>query len=472
VVVVGGGITGLAAAVRLVETDPSLQLRLIEAGSRLGGVLQTENRDGYLIERGADNFITNLPWGLELARRVGLEDDLLRTNPTRRRALVVARGRLQPVPDGFLLMQPQQCWPIVRSPILSLVGKLRLAAECLIPRRRESADESLASFVRRRLGREAFERLVQPLVGGIYTADPEKLSMAATLKRFQDMEREHGSLIRAALRRRPTARDGQSDSGARYSLFVAPRQGMSSLIDAAAQRLPAGAVQLGTRVDRIDRDVSGSWRLSLSDGTTQSCGGLILATPAGQAARLVEPIQARAAELLAGIPHASSAVVCLGYRRSDIAAPLEGFGFVVPAVENRQILAASFASLKFPGRAPDDAVLIRVFIGGALQQHLLERDDQQLIDISRSELAELIGAAGRPQLTEVVRWPRTMPQYHLGHLERIGELEQLVAAIPNLEIAGNAYHGVGIPQCIESGQRAAERLLATIQKAESKAQQV
>ncbi|HWA99429.1 MAG TPA: protoporphyrinogen oxidase [Pirellulales bacterium] len=456
IAVIGGGISGLAAAHRLVELDPRLELTLFEASDRLGGVLQTERRDGYLIERSADNFITNVPWAIDLCRRLGLSDDLLPTRAADRRAFVVRRGRLYPVPEGFTLMAPTRIAPLVTTPLLSVRGKLRLLAEALVPRRPDAGtDESLASFVTRRFGRETFQRLVQPLVGGIYTADAEQLSLAATLPRFLEMEREHGSLIRAMLRQRKSrSASGAGESGARYSLFTAPREGMSMLIDALVARLPAATARCNTPVAELGL-VEGRWSIA---GAVELFDAVILATPAPVAARQLAAVAPELSTELAQIAYAGSAVVVLGYRQEQFARPLAGFGFVVPEIERRDILAVSYSSQKYEGRAPEGRALLRVFIGGATRPELIDRPDHELQRIAERELGELLGVRGAPELVEVVRWHGAMPQYHLGHIERLARIQRLAAALPGLALAGNAYQGVGIPHCVHSGEAAAERM--------------
>jgi oxygen-dependent protoporphyrinogen oxidase len=388
---------------------------------------------------------------------------LLPTDESRRRAFVVRGGNLLPIPDGFYLMSPRKLAPLLTSPLLSWPGKLRLLAEPFISRG-NGIDESVASFSRRRLGSEAYERLVQPLVAGIYTADPEQLSMAATMPQFLEYERQYGSLLRATLRssRNTSATTAKTQasqdptiaaSGPRYSLFAAPRNGMTSLVNGLAARLPAGAIQLNTPVACATRTTDNRWQLD--------CGlfdALIIAIPAHAAAKLLEACDAELAGELASIPYAGCAVVSFGFERKQFGRELNGFGLVVPHVEGRQIIAASFASHKFPGRAPDDAVLIRVFVGGALQPDLLQLADADLRRLALGELSALLQIAGEPQITDIARWPAAMPQYHVGHLDRARRIEQLARRHPNLALAGNAYHGVGIPQCIASGQQAAERI--------------
>jgi oxygen-dependent protoporphyrinogen oxidase len=457
--VIGGGIAGLAAAHRLRELAPAANVTLFEAGDRLGGVLHTEEADGFLLEHSADNFITSSPWAIDLCRRIGFEGDLIETNPRHRGACVVRAGRLVRVPEGFVLMQPRKLWPLVTSPVLSVAGKLRLLAECLVPRRKGEGDESLASFARRRLGREVYERLVQPLIGGIYTADAERLSLSATMPRFLEMERRHGSLIRAALRG-PRGADDPAAAGARYGLFVAPRHGLSSLVAALAAQLPPSTVRLRSAVDRIERAEDGRWRILPWGGAgadVLSVDAVIVALPAPAAAHAVAPADRALAEELAAIEYADSALALVGCRREQLSRPLTVFGFVVPDVEQRPILAASFASVKFPGRAPDGHELIRVFLGGARRPDLVDRDDAELKRIVLGELTHLLGMSGEPTLFRILRWRRAMPQYHLGHLERVASIRARAAALPGLFLAGNAFSGVGIPDCIASGEQAAEQ---------------
>jgi oxygen-dependent protoporphyrinogen oxidase len=490
VAVIGGGVTGLAAAHRLLEIHPQAQVVLYEASDRLGGVLKTEQRDGYLIEHAADMFITEPPWALDLCRRVGLAEELIGTNDQYRQAFVVCRGRLEPVPEGFMLLQPSRARPVLKTPLLSWRGKLRLGMEYFVPRRRadvapastsreetamphkersdviDIADESLASFARRRLGREAYERLVQPLVSGIYTADPERLSLAATLPRFLEMEQEYRSLIRAAWEQRKArprmkaASPRKEESGIRYGIFMAPRRGMASLVDALAARLTAADVRLRTTVARIERSPDGRWHVvSGAAANPESFDALIVAALAPAAAELLSDVDRELCTELRQIEYAGSAVVCIAYPRSQIEHRLDGFGFVVPAIERRQIIAASFASVKFAGRAPADRVLFRVFVGGALQPELLRRSDDQLQRMVCEELADLLDARGKPDFVTIARWTGVMPQYHVGHLDRVARIEDRVAKLHGLQLAGNAYHGVGIPHCIHSGERAAEELL-------------
>lgn len=452
IAVIGAGISGLAAAHRVKELAPESSLTVFEAANRPGGVLETAYRDGYLIERSADSFITKYPWALELCQRIGLADELIPTDETRRRALVVHNGELHRVPSGFVLMTPNKRWPILTTPILSLRGKLRVLVEPFAPRRSasETGDESVGAFARRRLGDEAYERLVQPLLGGIHTADADNLSLAATFPEYMAQEQFHGRIQRHATK--------QSDSGARYGMFVAPRAGIGSLVEALVARLPANSLRLATPVTRFGHDAN-QWQITTSPGGTESFDATIVALPAPAAAKLFSDFDSELSVDLAQIQYASCAIVCCAYRRDQFGVPPDGFGFVVPRIERRQIIAGSYASEKFPGRAPQDAVLIRVFIGGAIAPELAELPTEELQRIAHEELASLMRISGGPIWTDATRWPASMPQYEVGHLERIQRIEVRAATHPGLALAGNAYHGVGIPQCVHSGEAAAEMVL-------------
>jgi protoporphyrinogen/coproporphyrinogen III oxidase len=469
VAVIGGGISGLAAAHRLIELSDKggtkVAVELFEAGPRLGGVIWTERIAECLAELGADSFITNKPAAIELCQRLKLDDRLIPTDAAHRQALVLRRGKPVPIPEGFMLMAPSRIGPVLASPIFSPLGKLRLALEFFVPRRREMGDESVASFVRRRLGAQALDRLVQPLVAGIYTSDPEKLSLEATLPRFIEMERRYGSLIRAARSQRPesgTAADSTPrESGARYGMFVSFQDGMSELVAALVHRIEeAGAIHRETAVRALRRpaEATGDWTLETADGRSLPFDGVIVALPAHRAAELLTPADANLGGALGAIEYASSAIVVTGHDERDVAHPLNASGLVIPAVERRQILSVSFASRKFAGRAPAGQVVLRTFVGGALQPEFLQRTDEELARLVQSELADILGVRGEPTFVRVSRHDRSMPQYHVGHRERVARIRTLLAGHPRLALAGNAFDGVGVPDCVQSGQSAAERV--------------
>ena len=485
VAVVGGGVSGLAAAYELTrgsssEIDPP-EVVLLEASTRTGGAVRTEHRDGFLLEAGPDSFISDKPAALELAREIGLEPNLITTNGEHRRAFVVRGGRLRPVPEGFQLLAPSRLWPFVTTDIFSWPAKLRIAMEVFVPRRAEGDDESLADFVRRRFGREALDRMAQPMVGGIYTADPELLSLRATMPRFIRMEREHGSVIRALLKARRRAeaderagggnangRPGRGTSGARYGLFLSLDAGLQLLTDRLAARLPPGTVRTNARAESLKFDeASRNWSLLLVGGETLAADGVCLALPAYASADLVRATDPALASELEAIPYASTATVNLAFRRADIPHPLDGFGFVVPRVERRSVIACSFSSVKFAGRAPDGHALLRAFVGGALQPDMFRLDDDRMIAAALEDLRELLGVTAPPIFAQVSRWPRSMAQYAVGHLARMTRVRERVERLPTLRLAGNAYTGAGLPDCVREGRAAAQRLLKAVNREEA-----
>jgi oxygen-dependent protoporphyrinogen oxidase len=445
------------------ERGLPLDLTVLEARDRLGGTIATERTDGFVIEAGPDSFISEKPWALALCRRLGLEDRLVRTDDRHRKTFVWFGGRLHPLPDGFQLLAPTRLRPFLASRLFSWPGKLRMALEAALPRgggvmpRALDEDESLGSFVRRRLGAEALERVAQPLVAGIYTADPDDLSLRATMPRFLELERRERSVSLAlwrAARRAPVA----GTSGARWSLFVSLRGGMGELVDALAARLPAGAVRLEQRVTGFARAGAG-WRLDAGAGESLTADRVIVAAESHVASRLLRYVEPAAAALLGEITHASSATITLAYRRADIPHPLDGFGFVVPRTERRALLACTFSSVKYPDRAPEGMALLRGFLGGALDEKMLERSDADLIATVRTELRDALGIAADPVLARVHRWPHAMPQYRVGHLDRVDAVESALDRLPGLLLAGSGYRGVGISDCVRSGESAAARAL-------------
>lgn len=461
-VIVGGGLAGLAAAHRALELGrergTALDLTLLEARERLGGVIETEHAEGFLIEAGPDSFLSDKPWALALCRRLDLEHRLVRTDDRFRKAFVWFGGRLHPLPAGFQLLAPTRLLPFAASPLFSWRGKLRMTLDLVLPRGPSGEDESLGAFVRRRLGREALERVAQPLVAGIYTADPDDLSLAATMPRFLEVERRERSVILALWRAGRRAPDPSAGaSGARWSLFVTLAGGMAELVDAIAARVPAGAVRLKHRVGGIERRGQ-RWRID-AEGRTLEADRVIVATEAHAASRMLRYVDPPLAALLQVISYASAATVSLGYRRTDIPHPLDGFGFVVPRTEGRRLLACTFSSVKYPGRAPAGRALLRCFLGGALDTATLEMEDAELVDASRSELHAALGITAEPLLTRVRRHPGSMPQYAVGHLQTVGAIERRLDAVPGLFLTGAAYRGVGVADCVRSGEMAAERAL-------------
>ncbi len=466
IVVIGGGIAGLAAAHRVVELSNEralgLDVQLLEASARLGGSIATERVGDFIVEAGPDSFITEKPWALRLCERIGLSSRLVSTQSAYQKIYIIQGGKLVALPEGFFLLAPTRLRPFVETPLFSWSGKFRIAAELFLPRGKVDGDESLGAFVRRRFGSEALERVAQPLVGGIYASDPDQLSLGATMPRFKAMERRRRSVIWAMWsEQRRRARSRESGSGARWSLFVTLKGGMQELVEAVAERLPKGALRANAAVTRLSLGESGKhWRITIAGDETISADGVILATPAFQSGTILSSVAGNTAGELKQIEYASTATVSLAYRRADFPKPPDSFGFVVPAAERRKIMACTFSSLKYPGRAPETDILLRCFVGGALQPELFDVDDATMKKIVRDELASLLGVTAPPQVSRVWRHPLSMPQYHVGHEARIRRIETALKQFSSLALAGSAYHGVGIPDCVRTGEEAAEKIVS------------
>ena len=463
IIVIGGGISGLAAAHRLTELSRAgsieLRITLLEASDRLGGVIATEHDQDLLLELGPDSYITEKPAALRLCERLGLTERLIAPRHDGLKLYTVHRGALEPLPEGFLLMAPTRVGSVLRSPLFSWGGKGRMGLEPLLPRRSDDGDESLASFVRRRLGREVLERVAQPLIGGIHASDPETLSLAATMPRFPEMERTHGSVIlgtRRAQKRRAQVAD---ETGARWSLFVSIDGGMEVLVRRITDALDPGVVRLGETVRELSwHPGARRWRVETSRAGLEA-DAVICTLPAFAAATALTILEPALAGELKAIPFSSTATVNLAYRRSDIAHPLDGYGFVVPHVERRKIMACTFSSVKYAGRAPKDVALLRCFAGGALQPDLLDQPDESLEAQVREDLDALLGISGAPTLCRTTRYPDCMPQYNVGHLDRLERIDARLDRFPTLALAGKSYRGVGIADCIHSGETAAEAIV-------------
>ncbi len=458
VIIVGGGIAGLSAAWHLHSRFPHLRFSVHEESDHWGGVLSTISQPPYLLETSADSFVVSaqVPEAKELALELGLESQLIALNPTRRRALIVRQGILHPVPEGFYLMAPRSLLPIFRSRLLSWSGKIRLACERFVPPLPEDCDESLEQFARRRVGDETYRWIVQPLIAGIYSADPVRLSVAAALPQLVQLERRYGSITRA-LQKSPEL-EGANSAGARYDKFMSFRDGMRTLPSALANQLPPESLHSRSRLEAIDRSVDGGWTCRFSTGESVHGHGLILAIPAQNASKFLQAMDQETADILSGISASSVAVANFAFKQSAMPVELDAFGVVVPHAEGRSIVAISLTSHKLPGRCPADEVLARVFLGGALHEEKMAWDDGRLLEIAWKELSEVLHVRGQAVLSHLTRWPRSTPQYHVGHRTRMDQLAVRLPFLPGLAVAGNSYQGIGIPQCIRSGRAAADRV--------------
>ena len=463
-VVIGGGISGLAAAYSLQKIEgPDADYLLLEASDHLGGKIVTYAGDGFLIEGGPDSFLTQKRAALDLCRELGLGDQLIGSNHTATPSTyVLSKGKLHPMPEGMMLMAPTMILPILRSKLISWPGKLRMGLEIFIGRNTTVADESLGAFVRRRMGSELLAKIAGPLMAGIHAGDPEALSLRSTFPIFTDMEKTHRSLILGMMKRKKaiSAQPAQPATSPRPSMFTTLSGGLQQLPNAIAARLNPANIQRSTRVQSLSAD-GNQYKIDLADGTFLYADHVIFTTPAYVTADIVQTLDPALAEKLREIRYVSTSTVSLAFRRSEITCDLNGFGFIVPAAEGRKINACSWSSTKFSHRAPDDFVLMRVFIGGAFSEDLAEQDEATLIDIARNELREIMGITATPVLALAYRWTKSNPQYNVGHGLRIDAIDQLVATHPGLYLAGAAYRGSGIPDCIQSGFDTVAKILAS-----------
>ena len=467
IAIFGAGISGLASAWRVRERDPDATIEIWERNDRVGGVIGTRVRDGFLCELSVDNFITTVPEGVELCKALGLQDELMSTNHRFRRTFVVRNRRLYPLPDGFMTMAPTKLYPMLTTPLLTPIGKLRCGLELLLPRRRSEDEESLAAFAQRRLGKEAFERIIEPLVGGIYGGDASKLSLQATLPRFAEMERKYRSLIWAMKKSQRSAKriKREEESGARYSFFITLRSGMQTLPERLADAIGREVIRTSRAVVKVER-VGDKWRAIDSQGRAAIFDAVLFATDTAAASEALRDAAPEVAQLYGQTDRTGVAIVHLAYRESQIRRPVQGMGFVVPTSEGNGVIAGSFSSHKYPTRAPAGTTLLRVFVGGARAPEMVELAESELISRVESETRALLDVSGDPIMVDVARFPHAMPQYYVGRLAWRADLNRALSKYPTLALAGSALDGVGLPACVKSGYDAADRLLDALRSYE------
>ena len=468
VVIVGGGISGLATAFALQEqavaAGLSIRCTILESGSSWGGKIVTHRVGDLVTEAGPDSFLSQKPTGLELCMKLGLADQLINTNETGKKAFVLHGGRLHELPEGLVSFVPKQLGPFLRSGLLSWTGLVRMGLDVVVPRGPAEGDESLASFFRRRFGAQAFERVLEPLVAGIYAGDAEQMSLKATYPRFFELEQEYGSIIRGMMAAKKKTSPAVSNGPTR-TMFVSLKNGLGDLVTALTKRLTQEGVELrlGCQVDalRVRSHQLGRWMydLILNDGSALSAESVVFATPAYVSAELLRPLTPIAGGLLGMIPYVSTATIALAYPADAVARSVEGFGFIVPRKEGRDLIAATWTSLKWPYRAPADQVLVRCYVGGAGREAILQLNDDQLAAKVRAELSASCGIKAEPVYVEVNRWWKAMPQYTIGHLARLTQLDAALSRYPGLVLTGAGYRGVGIPDCIRDGAVAASRVI-------------
>ena len=479
IIIVGGGVAGLGAAYKITRAASEghdVDFVLIEKDRRLGGKICTEivpdpsGEGNFIVDGGPDCFLTEKPACHRIAKLIGIFDEELPTDDSRRRTWILSRGKLHQLPDGVMMFAPTKFVPFATTGLFSWPGKIRMAMDLFIPPKKvapgEFNDETLESFVVRRMGRECLDRLAEPLVGGVHASDPRQMSLAATFPRLLEMEQNHGSLLKAfiatrrkveEMRRKYPAKPGEKPR----TFFTSFVKGMQQLTESMADAAGRERMRTGVSVSSLQRTSEGGWRTSLSDGSSINGDAVIIATESWAAEPLIRAYDKAIADALASIPASSSATVSVAFNKSEVGFDLEAFGVLCPLVEGRALMAATYSSTKWPGRAPEGKVLLRGFLGGPHNQKILDRSDGELVETVLDEFRDIVGLSphAKSLFSRVFRWHLGMPEYTLGHLERVALIEDRSAKIPGLAIAGGSYRGVGVPNCIESGERAVSKVL-------------
>jgi len=494
--IIGGGIAGLAAAYELEkaraaaerEGGPELEYTLYESRERVGGSLASEIVDGTVLERGPDSFLSEKPAGAELCRELGLGDELTPSNDAERKTYILVKNKMIALPDGLMFLVPTKLVPTALTRLFSIGTKIKMGLELLHqPRPTGLPDESVAALVKRHFGQEAVDRLADPLLSGIYGGDAAQLSARTVLPKLVEMESEYGSLTRGMLaahqkmvaRAREAAQrnenGGSAGAGPGFtrrprSIFTTLKGGMQQLVDAIEARLKPGSVRLGTPVTALEKTADG-WVVE-AGGVRESYDGVIVCSPAWAASGLLSGVDKTLSEGLAGIPYSSSITLNLVYDESKLPELKDGFGFLIPASEGRAMLACTFVHRKFLGRTAPGKAVLRAFLGGMKNEALLEEPDAVLVETAQREFREILGIRVEPEYVQVSRWRRAMAQYAVGHQDRVKGIRERVEMLPGLKLAGNAYDGIGIPDCIRLGRKAAGELVASQRVSESTGQPV
>jgi oxygen-dependent protoporphyrinogen oxidase len=457
-IVIGGGISGLSTAYYLCKGGA--KCTLLESRPRLGGVIRTERAEGCVLEAGPDSFLSVKPAALELIRELGLANQVIGSNDHLRVTFVRKGGRLVPLPDGLMMMVPTKIMPLVTTPLLGWGTKLRMGLELLRFPKRKTQDESVADFIVKHYGRETVDYLAEPLLSGIYGGDPGALSVTAVMPRFVELANRYGSLTRGVLAERAKVASHRTPGATPAPLFRTLKGGLGQMVDAVTDAIRAKAQIWQTRAHTVERTSTGFGIKIGGDWVTTD--RLVVAAEAHSAAALLASVDPRLAELLGTVPYSSSMTVALGFDAGDFAVPPVGFGFLVPRKERRRLVACTWVGTKFSHRVPQGKIVARCFLGGMEDAGVLEESDDAIVAAVTGELQEIAGIAARPRFTRISRWPRSMAQYTVGHPQRLAEIQARAAAIPGLYLAGNAYTGIGIPDCIRMGKAAAEAILKSM----------
>lgn len=483
-VIIGGGIAGLAAAYYAQKNaEEDLEITLLEQADYWGGKLVTERipyggpdeADQFVIEGGPDTFVVTKPWGVQLCKELGLGERLRGTNPEAKKTYILKNEQLHELPGGLTMMIPTEFGPMIRTGLLSWPAKARMGIDFFLPVAKENGDETMGEFVTRRLGRAAYESLIEPLMSGIYAGDGDKLSLQATLPYLRDLETKYGGLVKGALtirkeRAQKAKANGKSPTqtpGSR-SIFLTPLTGLGEIVEALVEKLEMAGVdlRLGSSVKTLERLNVSTWNVALDTGEQLESDAVILATPAFVSGALIDNFAPDLATELTAIEYVSTATVTMAFPESQLPRPLDGYGYVIPRREGRKALACTWTSTKFPHRAPEGYALVRVFVGRAGQESQITWDDDALLEIAREELKLTLGITSEPLMTRIYQWEKAMPQYNIGHPERLERINIALEEFPDLALAGNGYRGIGIPDCIYSGELAAKRV-STLERSTS-----
>ncbi|MCD6431072.1 MAG: protoporphyrinogen oxidase [Deltaproteobacteria bacterium] len=463
IAIIGGGITGLAAAYELTQqarrTNAPIDIELFEQAPELGGKIITKKDDPYLVEGGPDCFIVEKPWALQLITELGLENELLNTSSGATGTFVFDNNALHRLPEGVMMMVPTKTLPFLSSKLISWPGKIRMGCDLFIPRRKESGDETLASFVKRRLGQEALDKMAEPLIGGIHAGNPENMSLLSTFPRFLEMEQDGGSLIVGMLKRQKRMvemmKKKPASPGPKRTFFISLNEGLGRLVDELAVVIGSDKINCNRKISQLKPTPEGRWLIEEENQDPTTADALIVTTETYAAAGMLKNELPRLADLLNDIPYVSSATVSMAFPRLAIPHPLDAYGFIVPQIANRRIMAVTWSSIKWAHRAPQGMVLMRAFVGGAQRQELAACGDQEMLTMVREELSSIMGIMSPPEKSWIYRWPQGMPQYIMGHLERLKAIDTITKKQKGLYLTGAGYRGIGIPDCINQGRQAA-----------------
>ncbi len=470
IVIIGGGISGLSTFYYLRklinEKKIDAEIQLVEKSGRFGGQIKTEYDGEFIFEGGSDCFIREKPWALKLCNELEIEEKLVNTREENSGTFIYHSGKLHPLPEGLMLLVPTRFLPFATTGLFSIPGKLRMAIEAFVPKKKNDSDETLEGFVTRRFGRELLEMIAEPLIAGIHSGDPEKMSVQSTFPRFHQMEKDYGSLTRATLAARKKMREMMKKKNPgvpERSFFISFKNGMYELVEKMLEKLKGENISTGKEVTSITKDGSGRFMIKINGSESIIADSVIVTTPAYVSSTLLKDLNGKMSNSMELIPYIKSCTISIVYKKSDIENRLpRAFGFLVPSVERRNIMAATFTSLKWPNRCPDEYIMLRCFVGGKHRQEYVEKDDKTLIKIVRDELKSIIGIEAEPVKYRIFRWINNMPQYNMGHRELIDIIDKGMSENRGLYVTGSAYKGIGIPDCINNAEITAKRIVEEI----------